>query len=121
MAEAFRSGLETVAAIQTESALSLGMSRLQVMRYVVLPRAFFNKCTGLYGKCNLSFERNESVFSAVSLMDLMFTAKRLNRTLLQDNRKPVFLLVVFYLLILLQFRYWEVSWKRSCVMPDLGS
>lgn len=40
MAEAFRSGLETVAAIQTESALSLGMNRLQVMRYVVLPQAF---------------------------------------------------------------------------------
>lgn len=40
MAEAFRSGLETVAEVQTESALSLGMNRLQVMRYVVLPQAF---------------------------------------------------------------------------------
>lgn len=40
MAEAFRSGLETVAEVQTESALSLGMNRLQAMRYVVLPQAF---------------------------------------------------------------------------------
>ena len=31
MAEAFRSGLETVAAIQTESALSLGMSRAETI------------------------------------------------------------------------------------------
>lgn len=36
MAEAFRSGLEAIEPIQTESALSLGMSRLQTMRYVVL-------------------------------------------------------------------------------------
>ena len=39
MAEAFRSGLESVAKIQSESALSLGMNRAQVMRYIVLPQA----------------------------------------------------------------------------------
>ena len=39
MAEAFRSGLEAIEPIQIESAMSLGMSRLQTMRYVVLPQA----------------------------------------------------------------------------------
>ena len=39
MAEAFRSGLEAVAVIQEESALSLGMNHYQVMRYVILPQA----------------------------------------------------------------------------------
>ena len=39
MAEAFRSGLESVAVIQRESALSLGMKPLQVMCYIVLPQA----------------------------------------------------------------------------------
>ena len=39
MAEAFRSGLEAIPAIQTESALSLGLSRAQTMRYVILPQA----------------------------------------------------------------------------------
>ena len=88
MAEAFRSGLETVAEVQTESALSLGMNRLQVMRYVVLPQAFSISVPAFMA--NVIFLLKEtSVFSAVSLMDLMFTA-RLNRTLLQDNRKPVF-------------------------------
>ena len=33
-----QSGLEAIEPIQTESALSLGMSRLQTMRYVVLPK-----------------------------------------------------------------------------------
>ena len=89
MAEAFRSGLETVAAIQTESALSLGMNRLQVMRYVVLPQAFSISVPAFMA--NVIFLLKEtSVFSAVSLMEPYVYRKRLNRTLLQDNRKPVF-------------------------------
>lgn len=65
MAEAFRSGLETVAAIQTESALSLGMNRLQVMRYVVLPQAFSISVPAFMA--NVIFLLKEtSVFSAVT-------------------------------------------------------
>ena len=39
MAEAFRSGLESIEPIQTESAYSLGMSKAQTMRYIILPQA----------------------------------------------------------------------------------
>ena len=39
MAESFLSGLSSVGKIQTESAESLGMKPLQVMRYIVLPQA----------------------------------------------------------------------------------
>ena len=39
MAEAFRSGLEAIEPIQTESAYSLGMNRYQTMRYIILPQA----------------------------------------------------------------------------------
>ncbi|MEF2845741.1 MAG: amino acid ABC transporter permease, partial [Eggerthellaceae bacterium] len=39
MAETFRSGLESVDSIQRESALSLGLSRIQTMRYVIMPQA----------------------------------------------------------------------------------
>ena len=99
MAEAFRSGLETVAAIQTESALSLGMNRLQVMRYVVLPQAFSISVPAFMA--NVIFLLKEtSVFSAVSLMDLMFTAKDLIG-LYYKTTESLFLLVVFYLFILL--------------------
>lgn len=99
MAEAFRSGLETVAEVQTESALSLGMSRLQVMRYVVLPQAFSISVPAFMA--NVIFLLKEtSVFSAVSLMDLMFTAKDLIG-LYYKTTESLFLLVVFYLLILL--------------------
>lgn len=99
MAEAFRSGLESVADIQTESALSLGMNRLQVMQYVVLPQAVSISVPAFMA--NVVFLLKEtSVFSAISLMDLMFTAKDLIG-LYYKTTESLFLLVVFYLLILL--------------------
>ena len=99
MAEAFRSGLEAIEPIQTESALSLGMSRLQTMRYVVLPQAVSISMPAFMA--NIIFLLKEtSVFSAISLMDLMFTAKDLIG-LYYKTTENLFLLVVFYLIILL--------------------
>lgn len=99
MAEAFRSGLETVPIIQSESALSLGMSKGQMMRYVILPQALSTSIPALLA--NVIFLLKEtSVFSAVSLMDLMFTAKDLIG-LYYNTTEALFLLVVMYLIILL--------------------
>ena len=99
MAEAFRSGLEAIEPIQTESAYSLGMSRLQTLRYVILPQAVSTSMPAFMA--NVIFLLKEtSVFSAVSLMDLMFTAKDLIG-LYYKTPECLFLLVVFYLIILL--------------------
>lgn len=99
MAEAFRSGLEAIPPIQTETALSLGMSKWQTMRYVVLPQAISVSVPAFMA--NVIFLLKEtSVFSAISLMDLMFTAKDL-MGLYYKTTECLFLLVVFYLLILL--------------------
>ena len=99
MAEAFRSGLEAIEPIQTESAYSLGMSRLQTLRYVVLPQAISTSMPAFMA--NVIFLLKEtSVFSAISLMDLMFTAKDLIG-LYYKTTENLFLLVVFYLVILL--------------------
>ena len=99
MAEAFRSGMEAIPKIQEESALSLGMTKSQTIRYVILPQAVAVSVPALVA--NVIFLLKEtSVFSAVSLMDLMFTAKDLIG-LYYDTTEALFLLVVFYLLILL--------------------
>ena len=39
MAEAFRSGVEAIDKIQEESAYSLGFSKIQTVRYIILPQA----------------------------------------------------------------------------------
>lgn len=99
MCEAFRSGLESVEKIQIESAYSLGMNTWQVMRYVILPQAISTSIPPFVA--NVVFLLKEtSVFSAISLMDLMFTAKDLIG-LYYKTPECLFLLVVFYLLILL--------------------
>lgn len=99
MAETFRSGLENIAPIQSESAQSLGMSKVQVFRYVILPQAVSSSVPGLLA--NLIFLLKEtSVFSTISLMDLMFTAKDLIG-MYAKTIECLMLLVIFYLIMLL--------------------
>lgn len=99
MAEAIRSGLESIEPIQSESALSLGLKPYQVMRYIILPQAVSISMPAFMA--NIIFLLKEtSVFSAISLMDLMFTAKDLIG-LYYKTTESLFLLVIFYLIILL--------------------
>lgn len=99
MTETFRSGLDNIPRIQYESAVSLGMNRGQVFRYVILPQAVSSSVPGLVA--NVVFLLKEtSVFSTISLMDLMFTAKDLIG-LYAKTLECLTLLVVFYLIMLL--------------------
>ncbi len=99
MAEAFRSGIEAIDPVQEESAVSLGLSRGQTLRYVILPQAFSISMPAFMA--NVIFLLKEtSVFSAISLMDLMFTAKDLIG-LYYQTLESLLLLVAFYLMILL--------------------
>ena len=99
MAESFRSGLEAVESIQFESALALGMTRAQLMRHVVLPQAVSLSIQSFVA--NIIFLLKEtSVFSAISLMDLMFVAKDLIG-LYYKTTECLVLLVIFYLIMIL--------------------
>ncbi len=76
MAEAFRSGISSVALSQEEAALALGFRKLQVIRYVILPQALAVSVPALCA--NMIFLIKEtSVFSVVALADLMYVAKDL--------------------------------------------
>ena len=99
MAEAFRSGIDNVAAIQSESGLSLGMTKTQVFQYIILPQAV---ATSVPVFCaNIIFLIKEtSVFSAVALADLMYVAKDLIGIYYKTD-EALLMLVVSYLVILL--------------------
>ena len=99
MAEAFRSGIESIALIQSESALSLGMTKMQVFRHIILPQAV---ATSIPVFCaNVIFLIKEtSVFSAVALADLMFVAKDLIGMYYKTD-EALWMLVIAYLIILL--------------------
>lgn len=99
MAETFRSGLENIAPIQSESAQSLGMNKIQTFRYVILPQAVSSSVPGLLANV-LFLLKETSVFSTISLMDLMFTAKDLIG-MYAKTIECLTLLVIFYLIMLL--------------------
>ena len=99
MCEAFRSGIETIDKIQEESALSLGLSHNQTLFYILIPQAVAISTPAFVA--NVIFLLKEtSVFSAISLMDLMFTAKDLIG-LYYKTVESLVLLIFFYLIILL--------------------
>lgn len=99
MSEAFRSGLEAVADIQTESGLSIGLTNFQVVRYIIMPQAVSISVPAFLA--NIIFLIKEtSVFSAVALADLMYVAKDLIG-LYYKTDEALFVLVVSYAAILL--------------------
>lgn len=99
MAEAFRSGLEAVEKSQVESALAIGLSHPQAMRYVVFPQALAVSVPALCA--NVIFLIKEtSVFSVVALADLMYVAKDLIGLYYQTD-EALLMLVIAYLVLLL--------------------
>ncbi|EPH05523.1 His/Glu/Gln/Arg/opine family amino ABC transporter, permease, 3-TM region [Propionibacterium sp. oral taxon 192 str. F0372] len=99
MAEAFRSGLDSVHPIQLQSALALGMSTPTAFRHVLAPQAFAIAAPAL--TANVIFLIKEtSVVSVVALPDLVYVAKEQIGTD-YDTSEALLLLVAFYLLLLL--------------------
>ena len=75
------------------------MNKMQAMRYVILPQAMSVSIPAFVA--NVIFLMKEtSVFSAISLMDLMFTAKDLIG-MYAKTIECLTLLVAFYLVMLL--------------------
>ncbi|MFT0846223.1 amino acid ABC transporter permease [Actinomycetaceae bacterium L2_0104] len=99
MAEAFRSGFDSVEKIQMESALSLGMKTAVAIRHVLIPQALATAFPGI--TANIIFLIKEtSVVSIIALPDLMFVTRDIIGS---DYNTWVALgmLVFFYMIILL--------------------
>lgn len=99
MAEAFRSGIDSIEQTQIESGLSIGLSKIQLIHYIVLPQAVSVSVPAFCA--NIIFLIKEtSVFSAVALADLMYVAKDLIG-LYYNTNEALLLLVIAYLVLLL--------------------
>ena len=119
MTEAFRSGIEAVDRIQEESALSLGLTRFQTFFHVTLPQAAAISEPAFMA--NVIFLMKEtSVFSAVSLMDLMFTAKD-QIGLYYKTTECLTLLVIAYLIIILPLSLLGRLWERRLRHAGFGT
>jgi len=99
MAEAFRSGLESVSRGQREAAMSIGLSRGGMLRFVVLPQALSVAVPALCANV-LFLLKETSVMSIIALADITSVAKDLIGMYYKTNEALV-MLVAGYLLLLL--------------------
>ncbi|MBP6114180.1 MAG: amino acid ABC transporter permease [Acinetobacter sp.] len=99
MAEVFRAGLQSVSKGQIDSAKSVGLSPLQVFRYVTLPQALALSIPAIGANC-LFLIKESSVLSAIAIVELLFVTKDLIG-MDYKTTEALFLLICAYLIILL--------------------
>jgi His/Glu/Gln/Arg/opine family amino acid ABC transporter permease subunit len=73
LAEIYRAGIEAVGKGQTESAASVGMTKAQITRYVVLPQAIRIILPAL-GNSWISMVKDSSLVSVIGVMEIMLVA-----------------------------------------------
>lgn len=99
MAEAFRSGLEAVPNTQIEGGISIGLSKLQLIRYVIIPQAFTISMPSI--NANIIFLLKEtSILGAISIMEITNLTKDLIG-MYYRTFECLAMLVIAYLIIVL--------------------
>ncbi len=99
MAEIIRAGIETVDRGQNEAARSLGLSRVQSMRRVILPQAVKNILPAV-GNEMIALLKETSVAGYVAVIDLT-RAANLIRNNTYDAFNPLMVTAVVYLTLVL--------------------
>lgn len=99
MSEAFRSGIEAVPISQIESGKSIGLSKIQLTRYITLPQAVSFSIPALGANC-LFLLKETSIFSGIALLELTNTTKYLIGMYYKTN-ESLLMLVIGYIIILL--------------------
>lgn len=119
MAEAFRSGLEAVRKSQIESGLSIGLSKNQLVRYVIFPQAFSVSIPSLSANC-IFLLKETSVLGAISILDVMNLTKDLIG-MYYKTFESLAMLVIVYLIMIMPLSF-LLSWlERKVRYAEFGS
>ena len=111
MAELVRSGINAVDKGQMEAARSLGMSKWQAMRTIILPQAIKNILPAIGNEC-IALLKETSVAGYVAVIDLT-RAANLIRNNTFDAINPLILLALTYLvLVILMTKLLSILEKR---------
>lgn len=118
MAEAFRGGIEAVANTQIEAGKAIGLSKLQLMRYVILPQAFSYSVPSFGANC-IFLLKETSIFSGIAIMELTNTTKNLMGIYYKTN-EALLTLVIGYLIILLPLTIFLTWLERRVRHAEFG-
>jgi ABC-type amino acid transport system permease subunit len=96
--EVFRAGIQSVPSGQMEAARSTGLTRLQALRYVIVPQATRNVLPDLVGN-GIEVIKLTTIASVVALPELLRVAR--DAQSLVYNPSPIVLAALMYLALLL--------------------
>jgi len=97
VAEAIRGGVGAVEDGQLEAARSLGMSKVQAMRKVVLPQAWRNALPAI-GNDQIILVKDTSLLTVIAIPEIMSVFRNINSNQL-DPWTPLVWVCLFYLLV----------------------
>ncbi len=111
MAELVRSGINAVDKGQMEAARSLGMSKWQAMRTIVLPQAIKNILPAIGNEC-IALLKETSVAAYVGVWDLTYVLNLIRNNTF-DAVNPLILLALIYLtLVIIMTKLLSIFEKR---------
>jgi polar amino acid transport system permease protein len=102
-AEVFRAGIEAIPKGQMEAARSTGLSRLQALRWVILPQATRHVQADLLGNC-IEVVKLTAIASVVGIPELLRNSRDVQS--LVYNPSPVVLAALLYLALLWPLTRW---------------
>jgi amine acid ABC transporter, permease protein, 3-TM region, His/Glu/Gln/Arg/opine family len=97
VAEAVRGGVGAVPDGQLEAARSLGMSRVQAMRRVIMPQAWRNALPAI-GNDQIILVKDTSLLTVIAIPEIMSVFRNINSNQL-DPWTPLVWVCLFYLLV----------------------
>ncbi|MHC1759546.1 MAG: amino acid ABC transporter permease [Negativicutes bacterium] len=119
MTEAFRGGMEAVSKSQIESGLSIGLSRLQLVRYVILPQAFAVTVPSVGANC-IFLLKETSIVGVIAIPDLMHVTQDLIGMYYQTF-ESLLMLVLSYLVLLLPLSVFLTWMERRLRYAEFGN
>lgn len=97
--EIVRAGIQSVPGSQIEAGNSLGMSKLDILRFIVLPQAWRNVLPPMAGQF-IQLIKDSSLVSMVSIQELTFSAQDVQVTTQRVFEVLVLVAVVYFVICL---------------------
>jgi polar amino acid transport system permease protein len=116
--EIFRAGIEAVSRSTVEAAESLGFSRWQTYRDVVLPLAFRTSLPALSNNL-VNLIKTTNLAYAIAVPELMYSAKQIWADSL-NVREMMFTVLIFYVCLASLFAWGMNRLERRLRVPGIG-
>ncbi|MEW4372007.1 amino acid ABC transporter permease [Paenibacillus kandeliae] len=114
-AEIFRAGIQSVERGQSEAALSLGMTRQQTMRYIILPQAI-KRMIPAFGNEFIVLIKDSSLLTIIAAKELMYYANLMRGQYLRIW-EPYLTAAIIYLILTYTLskllNWWERRMNQS--------